>query len=70
MIDNDPYCKDYKDDFPIEVFNRKGIKVAEFSSVRVCSEMTGLSYTEVTAKVKHYTHHPTKAALRFIAKGN
>jgi len=68
MIDNDPYCKEYKDDFPIEVFNRKGVKVAEFLSVRVCSEMTGLSYNEVFAKVQYYSHHPTKAKLRFKKK--
>jgi len=69
MIDKDPYCKEYKGDFPIEVFNRKGVKVAEFNSIRVCSEMTGIAYSDLIAKCKTYTHHPTKAQLRFKFKG-
>lgn len=40
-----PYCKNYKntDDSPIEVFNLKGEKIAEFKNAYILSLMTGIS---------------------------
>jgi hypothetical protein len=51
-IDNDIYCKTYKADKPVEVFNLLGQKVAEFANIRVAESLTNIDRSTLDSRLK------------------
>lgn len=46
-IQNDVLCRQREDYFPICFYNLRGEKIASFSSIRIASELTGISYSTI-----------------------
>lgn len=51
-IDNDIYCKHYKDDRPFSVYNILDEKIASFNSVRTAANMMDFDYSVIFGALK------------------
>lgn len=64
-IDNDIYCKHYKDDRPLSVYNILGEKIASFNSIRTCANMTGIRYSNIHTALKKPGSQVSRSPFKF-----
>jgi hypothetical protein len=71
LIETNKYTKigtDLKGDYPIEVFNFRGVKLAEFKSVRAATEITGIDRSTIFHSLSRGEEQPALKGYGLVFK--